>query len=91
MTKTKKHPRYLLITTLAILTLIATACKTPADSVKYRMTEETARQMAEDFVRNSPTFTFDSIEDTSELVETLYPDIEYAGIFVFHLKSRKAA
>ena len=29
-------------------------------------------------MRNSSTFTFDGIEDTLQLVETLYPDIENA-------------
>jgi hypothetical protein len=53
-------------------------------------TESEARQIAEDFVKNSPTFRFDGIEDSLELVETLYPDIENAWQFVFQFESRQA-
>ena len=52
--------------------------------------EEGARQIAENFVRNSPTFAFDGIPETLELVETLYPDIENAWGFVFQFESRHA-
>ena len=54
------------------------------------MTEEVARQLAEDFVRNSPTFAFDGIEESLELTETLYSDMENAWTFVFHFHSRQA-
>ena len=65
------------------------------DMIKQEMlaeaiTEEEARQIAEDFVRNSPTFAFDGIDETFELVETLYPDIENAWQFVFQFESRHA-
>jgi hypothetical protein len=49
-----------------------------------------ARNLAEDFVRNSPTFVFDGIEDSLKLVETLYPDIENSWTFVFQFESRQA-
>lgn len=88
--KTKKYMKYLLVATLAVLTLIASACATPDSGANKRMTEEEARQIAEDFVRNSPTFTFDGIEDTLELVGTLYPDIENSWQFVFQFESRQA-
>ncbi len=88
--KTGKYLKYLLITTLAALTLIAGACSTPDNGSNDRMTEEEARQLAEDYVRNSPTFAFDGIEDTLQMVETLYPDIENAWQFVFRFESRQA-
>ncbi len=50
--------------------------------------EEEARQTAENFVKNSPTFTFDGMPETLTLVETLYPDIEGAYQFVFSFESR---
>jgi len=53
-------------------------------------TEKNSRQLAEEFVKNSPTFKFDGIEDTLELVETLYPDIEDAWTFAFRFESRHA-
>jgi hypothetical protein len=52
--------------------------------------EETAREFAEDYVKNSPTFVYDGIESSLELVETLYPDIENAWQFVFRFESRHA-
>jgi hypothetical protein len=53
-------------------------------------TEENSRQLADEFVRNSPTFKFDGIEDSLKLVETLYSDIENAWQFVFQFESRHA-
>jgi nitrogen fixation protein FixH len=50
--------------------------------------EMQARNLAKEFVRNSPTFVFDGIEESLKLVETLYPDIENAWTFVFHFESR---
>jgi len=54
------------------------------------VTEEQAEQTGRDFVKNSPTFIFDGIEDTLELVETLYPDIENAWQFVYEFDSQHA-
>jgi hypothetical protein len=88
--KASKYLKYLLISVLAALALITSACTTPDNGGNDRMTEEEARQMAENFVKNSPTFTFDGIEDTLQLVETLYPDIENAWQFVFQFESRQA-
>ncbi len=62
------------------------------DMVKQEMiiNEEGSQQIAESFVRNSPTFVFDGIPETLELVETLYPDIENAWGFVYRFESRHA-
>jgi len=87
--KTKKHLKYLLISALATLTFLSSACATPDNGANDRMTEEDARQLAENFIRNSPTFTYDGIEDTLKLAETLYPDIENAWQFVFQFESRQ--
>jgi hypothetical protein len=75
---------------MATLTLIANACDATDNDTNGRITEEDARQMAENYVRNSPTFVFDGIEDTLQLVETLYPDIENAWQFVFGFESAHA-
>ena len=88
--KARKYLKYLLISVLATLALITSACATPDNSGNDRMTEEEARQMAENFVKNCPTFTFDGIEETLQMVETLYPDIENAWQFVFRFESRQA-
>lgn len=55
-----------------------------------RMSEESARDIAGLFVRNSSTFVFDGILGTLELAETLYPDVENAFTFVFRFESAHA-
>jgi len=52
--------------------------------------EADARRVAEDFVRNSPTFVFDGIPATLKMGETLYPDLENAWIFVIRFESAHA-
>jgi hypothetical protein len=52
------------------------------------ITQDKSLQIAEEFVKNSPTFQFDGIKDSLVLVETLYPDIEYAWQFIFAFDSR---
>jgi len=49
---------------------------------------EGARKVAEDFVRHSPTFVFDGIEETLELEEEQQLDVENAWTFVFRFDSR---
>ena len=90
MMKTNKCSKYLLLSFIAILIVIVSACAAPGNGANDRITEEEARQIAEDFVSNSPTFTFDGIEDTLQLVETLYPDVENAWQFVYQFESRHA-
>jgi len=58
--------------------------------ISSEISEEESRRMAEDFVRNSPTFQFDGIEGSLKLVETLYPDIETTWQFIFQFESRQA-
>ena len=55
-----------------------------------QMTEEESRKFAEDFVRNSPTFTFDGIENTLKLVNTLRPRCPYCWVFIFEFDSAHA-
>lgn len=86
----KKHLRYLLISVIAAMTLVIGACATPGPGANDRITEAQARQIAQDFVRNSPTFAFDGIDDTLQLVETIYPDMENTWQFVLHFESRHA-
>ena len=54
----------------------------------FYLTEEGSRKLAGGFVRDSPTFIFDGIEETLELAETLYPDSENAWQFVYRFDSR---
>ena len=54
------------------------------------VTEAGSRQIAENFVINSPTFKFDGIKYTLKLLETLYPDMENTWQFVFYFESANA-
>lgn len=90
MVKINRYLGYLLITVLTVLPILSSACTAPVEDVEDRITEEAARELAKQFVQNSPTFAFDGIEESLELVETLYPDIERTWTFVFQLESRHA-
>jgi len=54
------------------------------------MSEEASRKTAEDFVKNSPTFSFDGMENTLTLVNTLAARCPYCWVFVFEFDSRHA-
>ena len=88
-----------LITVLMLLALPFAGCQktttvptttNTTTTTTVSLTEEAARQIAGEFVRNSPTFVFDGIEDTLNLMETLYPDIENTWQFVFYFESAHA-
>jgi hypothetical protein len=55
-----------------------------------QMSQKSSRKIAEEFVINSPTFTFDGIRDTLELTETLTARCPYCWLFVFEFDSRQA-
>jgi len=53
--------------------------------------QEESQQIAEAFVKSSPTFVFDGIEETLELAETYPPTVTLSGWqFVFEFDSRHA-
>ncbi|MBN1370208.1 MAG: hypothetical protein JW954_08245 [Dehalococcoidaceae bacterium] len=79
-----------MVMSLVLLPVLAAACTTQVSGDQNILTEEQARQKAEQFVRDCPTFVFDGIEDSLHLSETLYPDIEHAWTFVFEFESRQA-
>ena len=54
------------------------------------VTEEGARQVADDFVRNSPTFVFDGIPETLELVDVKPLEVEGAWTVAVRFDSRQA-
>lgn len=88
--KIKKYLFCLLVSTLITLLLITSGCAVKENGANNRMTEEEAQKLAENFVKKSPTFTFDGIEDTLRLKVTLYPEIENSWQFVFQFESRQA-
>lgn len=75
---------------LIVLTLFAGACTNNENSPNNSITENEARQRAENFVSNSPTYNFDGNRASLELVETLFPDIENTWQFVFRFLSTHA-
>jgi len=54
------------------------------------VSQEESQQIAEEFVRNSPTFVFDGIEDSLVLADTLTQGESYSGQFVFEFESSQA-
>ena len=54
------------------------------------MSEEESQRIAEEFVRTSPTFVFDSIEDTLTLVDTITLRCPHCWQFTFEFDSRHA-
>ena len=56
----------------------------------HRITEKESQNIAEEYVRESRTFTYDGIEESLELIETLYPDIEYSWQFLFQFQNQHA-
>ena len=48
-----------------------------------QMSKEESQRIAEEFVKNSPTFIFDGIEDTLRLTESLTARCPYCWVFVF--------
>lgn len=55
-----------------------------------QMSEEESRRIAEEYLRNSPTFVFDGMEETLILADTLTTQHPYSWIFVFEFDSRHA-
>ena len=74
-------------TTTATMTITATATVTATPTP---ITLEQSQRIAEDYVRNSPTFAFDGMEETLVLVETLTLKCPYCWQFVFQFESRHA-
>lgn len=85
-----KKFKYLAVAALATMSLLVASCSTKDNGETDVFTEEQARQTAENFVKNSPTFTFDGMDDTLVLAETLYPDIPNAWQFVYKFDSRQS-
>jgi len=55
-----------------------------------QMSEDESRRIAEEFVRNSPTFIFDGIEDALTLTDTLTARCPYCWVFIFEFDSAHA-
>lgn len=54
------------------------------------MSQEESQRIAEEFMRNSPTFVFDGIKDTLALIDTTALRCPYCWQFTFEFESRHA-
>jgi len=82
-----KKRGYLFALVLVLVPVLAIACTTQVSGGGGVYTEEQARQVAEGFIKDCPTFVFDGVESSLMLEQTLYPDIEYAWTFVYTFDS----
>jgi len=55
-----------------------------------QMSKEESQTIAEEFVRNSPTFVYDGLEGTLILTDTLTARCPYCWVFIFEFDSRHA-
>jgi len=55
-----------------------------------QMSEEESRKVAEEFVKNSPTFVFDGMADTLTLVDTLTARCPYCWVFIYEFDTSHA-
>jgi len=55
-----------------------------------QMSKEESQRIAEEFLKNSPTFSFDGIEGTLKLKEILTARCPYCWVFIFEFDSRHA-
>ena len=74
----------------AYFTFSNTALTNLGDRNSAIPTEEHSLEVARQFIRNSPTFKFDGVEESLELVDTWWfsPDIPDTWEFIFAFKSR---
>lgn len=86
--KNKKYLANLLLPALALLAINIIGCASLERDGPDQFTEEDALQTAKEYVINSPTFTFDGIEDSLQLQETQYSEKDNSWEFTFQFDSR---
>jgi hypothetical protein len=62
----------------------------PTEPPATSVTEEASRQMALDFLKSSPTYLYDGIEDTIKLAETMTLRCPSCWTFIYEFDSRHA-
>ena len=85
-----KLGRYLLFALLAGLTITAVSCRTEETGIEGNPDEEAAQQTAEQFVRNRPTYTFDGMDGTLDLVDSVNLNGENAWQFTWEFTSSQS-
>lgn len=74
--------KFYLAIMLVGLAVLASSCAGLAQGDNKLVSEEDSRQVAEEFVRSSPTFVFDGMKDTLVLQDTLEISIPSAWTFI---------
>ena len=80
----------LLVASLVLGLLIVAGCAQSASQEGSVITEDESREIAEQFLRSSPTFRFDGIEDSVKLVSTSLWEKPYCWEFNYEFQCRHA-
>jgi len=81
---------YVLTVVLSLVVLLAVSCTEPSPAQAKKFTQQESQNIAEEFVKNSPTFMFDGMEDTLRLTEFTNLKCDYCWQFIFEFDSRHA-
>ena len=74
---------------LGMMVLSATACRSSEEGSDVQ-SQEDAQQQALEFLNNSPTFTFDGIQESIELTDTVTLETPGSWTFVYEFESAHA-
>ncbi len=74
----------------ALPLLMAVGCANPSNQEPKVVSQEDSQKIAVNFLRSSPTFTFDGIEDTLKLVWIGAEETPYRWEFHYEFQSRQA-
>jgi hypothetical protein len=61
----------------------------PSDVIKH-LSKQESQKIAEDFIRNSPTFSYDGISKSLSLKETFTSNCPSCWVFIFEFECRDA-
>jgi hypothetical protein len=82
-----------IVLALVLTLLLETGCAEPSGSQKTKektMSEEESQRIALEYLRSSPTFAFDGMEDTLKLVSGTAQSKPYSWQFEYEFKCRHA-
>ena len=79
-----------IISAFWIILLQEAGCSKNNIQRKSVISQEQSQKIAEEFLRNSPTFKFDGVEDTLKLVNTAVREKLYCWEFDYEFKCRHA-
>ena len=79
-----------IISAFWIILLIEAGCSKNNIQRESKISQEESQKIAEEFLRSSPTFKFDGIEDTLKLISTIVREKTYCWEFNYEFKCRQA-